>query len=222
MRFRQPPLVCSPFGSWCAKFSRRVEDVLSKLKESSGLRLTFHQAARRGSKYLDTIMERHPKQWQFYKEVRVLNPRNLPDLSPDVSRVPTLSLPTENDAFAEWQRYCRVVDVFPSDPASLWEYWSKHSGVLADCAKFLISVPVTSADVEPVPFPRGRNVRFLAFHYILRRCTVAGRLHNPLRTNFIRRILTYSKSGTKPRSFSLAGVMDTKLRHSLTLTILAA
>ena len=63
--------------------------------------------------------------------------------------------------------------------------------------------------------PRGRIVRFLAFHYILRRCTVAGRLHNPPRTNFIRRIFTYAKSGTKPRSFSLAGVMDTKLRLSL-------
>lgn len=98
------------------------------------------------------IMERYPKQWQFYKEVRILNPRNLPDLNHDVANLSSLPLPTQNDAFAaEWQRYCRVEHVFPSDPASLWDFWAKHVGVLADCAKFLISVPVTSADVEPVP-----------------------------------------------------------------------
>ena len=94
-------------------------------------------------------MERNPKQWQFYKEVRILNPRNLLDLNHDVANLSSLPLPTQNDAFAaEWQRYFRVEHV---DPASLWDFWAKHVGVLADCAKFLISVPVTSADVEPVP-----------------------------------------------------------------------
>ena len=98
-----------------ASFSPRVEDLLSKLKDSSPLRLTFHQAARRGYKYINTIMERHQKQWQFYKEVRVLNPRNIPDLDLDVSCFSSLCLPTEKDAFAaKWQRYSRVENVFPS------------------------------------------------------------------------------------------------------------
>ena len=97
-------------------------------------------------------MGRYPEQWQLYKQIRILNPRNLPDLSHDVSQYPSLSLPTESEGFAaEWQRYCRVEQVFPDSPTDLAAYWSKHNGVLANAAKFLLSVPVASADVEHMP-----------------------------------------------------------------------
>ena len=79
-------------------------------------------------------------------------PRNLPHLNHDVANFSSLPLPTQNDAFAaEWQRYCCVEHVFSSDLASLWDFLAKHVGVLADCTKYLIPVPVTAADVEPVP-----------------------------------------------------------------------
>eukprot|EP00667_Euglena_gracilis_P016498 EG_transcript_17274 len=147
-------------------FTPRVENLFRKLKDQKPMRSMLSQAATRGHKYLDVIMRRHPKQWQFYKKVRVLNPSNLPSLLPSASEYPILGLPVAHKDFAAgWGKYYRVERIYPSNPEELMAFWSRHQGVLAETAKLLLSVPVTSADVE--------------------------------------------------RSFSLAGVIDTKLRHSL-------
>jgi hypothetical protein len=98
-------------------------------------------------------MTKFSEQWEFYKQVRILNPSNLPDMSHSENDYPMLRLPVNDPKFAaDWQKYCRVENVHPPDPADLMAYWSKHTGALADAAKFLLSVPLTSADVEPMPF----------------------------------------------------------------------
>ena len=146
-----------------ARCSPRVEDLLSKLKDASPTRLFFHQSAQRGSRYFDIIMERYPKQWQFYKEVRILNPRNVPDLNHDVANLSSLPLPTQNDAFAaEWQRYCRVEHVFPSDPATLWNHalsawlvsWTQSCGTVC------LTTPAALLPLD-VPWRRRGTIRLM-------------------------------------------------------------
>ena len=68
-------------------------------------------------------------------------------MSHDVAAYSSLGFPVSDVSFAaEWQRYSRVEQVFPTDPISLME-----PRVLADTVKFLLSIPVTSADVERMP-----------------------------------------------------------------------
>lgn len=145
-------IIFSPWAWTIAFFSPRVEALLEKLKDAGPMRKVLNAAAKRGYQYINVVMERYPKQWQFYKEVRILNPANLPDMSQLANDYPMLRFPVENKDFhTEWQKYCRVEKVHPANPTDLATYWSKHTGVLADVAKFLLAVPVTSADVETKP-----------------------------------------------------------------------
>lgn len=147
-------------------FLQGSEGVLSQFRDDKSLRAIFHASAKRGFEYIDTIKERHAAQWKFYHQVRILNPRNLPEMDHDVTKYDALPLPLEDPEFlSEWRKYCRIEDIIFDSASPLVSFWEKRPGVMGSSGLFLANVPVTSADVE--------------------------------------------------RSFSLAGAMDTKLRHAL-------
>ena len=50
-------------------------------------------AAKRAADHLTNVRAKNPKQWRFYKELRILNPANLSTMSHDISLYSTLRLP---------------------------------------------------------------------------------------------------------------------------------
>jgi hypothetical protein len=56
----------------------------------------FRLSSKRAYEYIDTIMARQQEQWNFYKEVRILNPVNLIQLDHDVSKYSCLRFPSED------------------------------------------------------------------------------------------------------------------------------
>ena len=112
-------------------------------------REVFAASAKRAYEYIDTVIDRLPEQWAFYKHARILNPANVPSMSHDISDYGVLGLPTAHaDFMLAWRKYCRTQVKKEFDATHVAEFWGSHAGVLADGARFLINVPPTSADVE--------------------------------------------------------------------------
>ena len=92
---------------------------------------------------------KNPKQWQFYKDLRILNPANLSSMSHDISLCSTLRLPLADLEFmGEWRMYCRTEGVVIANHSDLVSFWDKQTGVFAKAAQILVNLPVTSAEVE--------------------------------------------------------------------------
>ena len=62
--------------------------------------------------YLTNVRAKDLEQWQFYKELRILNPANLSSMSHDISLYSTLRLPLADPEFmGEWQKCFRIEGV---------------------------------------------------------------------------------------------------------------
>ena len=85
-------------------------------------------------------------QWDFYKQIRVLNPANLAELSHELSQYPALGLPVDGVS-TDWLQYVRS-EAKPSSSDQLDEFWRVRSGQLAKFANVLVHLLVTSGTVE--------------------------------------------------------------------------
>ena len=99
--------------------------------------------------YLSSKTEEAKVQWQFYKQVRILNPSKLPEMDHDLARYPLLGLDADDPAvLTDWLQYVRVEGVRCETTADVEKFWAVRSGPVAEVARVLIHLPVTSGEVE--------------------------------------------------------------------------
>ena len=99
--------------------------------------------------HLANVRAKNPDQWQFYKELTILNPASPSSMSHDISLYSTLRLPLADPEFmGEWRKYCSIAGVAIANHCDLVSFWDKRSGVLAKAAQFLVNLPRTPAEVE--------------------------------------------------------------------------
>ena len=144
--------VRAEFAHWAAEdavFHPSVEEQLKKYKDPKSARSFSSRAAGRAVAHIDAVISRASEQWEFYKQVRILNPTKLPDLDHDLKNLTALQFPIDDAEFrAEWHTYCRVENHSIDSPSALALFWANRGGDLAKRAYFLIHVPTTSASVE--------------------------------------------------------------------------
>ena len=190
-----------------ASFSPRVEDLLSKLKIPVHSDLFF-------IKLLEEVTSTSIPSWKGTKsngsstrKVVFRTRETFPILismfhvfQASVCRPKKTPLQLSGNAIPAWKMF------FLMTPPPFESIGLSLMVCLPNAPALLISVPVTSADVEPAPLaapPTSKNHHreVMTFLFLPRNAHLSW--------------AGVSRSGAKARSISLAGVMDTKLRHSL-------
>lgn len=95
---------------------------------------------------LQERLERHSEQVELYRQLRVLNPNNLPDMSDSYLDYPALQLQEFPEQFAEYFR-SQKRDI--TGPDSLFDWWNAHPpSAFKERVLFLIASPASSASAE--------------------------------------------------------------------------
>ena len=116
-----------------AVFHPSVEEQLKKYKDPKSARSFLSRAAGRAVAHIDAVISRASEQWEFYKQVRILNPTKLPDLDHDLKNLTALQFPMDDAEFrAQWHTYCRVENHSIDSPSALALFWANQvqSGVM--------------------------------------------------------------------------------------------
>ena len=91
-------------------------------------------------------LQKEAAQIEFYRQLRVLNPNNLPDMPLALSEYPSLNLSAfQND----WAEYTRSAKRDVQGPVDLVAWWQAHpSSAFRDHVIFLITSPVSAGCIE--------------------------------------------------------------------------
>jgi len=130
-------------------FSPAVEAALLKYGAASVpiVRGIFRKSAQRGFDYLVKKMKDAAPQWTLYKQLRVLNPANIPEMNPSIESYPLLGL-EQSIHGSDWCTYFRIEGMSCETPEVLRRFWGNRPGPLAESAREFVGLPVTGGDVE--------------------------------------------------------------------------
>lgn len=131
------------------KYSPRIEELISKLKNPQGNRDTLHRAAQTLRQALHACVEDRKFTMDLLKELRALHPNNINLISHSQSDYPILFASRPEIAF-EWATYCRMPPSnLPKGGEALEAWWdSQPESMFKQLASFLIRIPCSSGSVE--------------------------------------------------------------------------
>ena len=72
--------------------------------------------------YKDTL-KKESRQIEYYRQLRILNPRNLPDMPHAIDQCPLLGLSDVPDIAEQWSLYIRCNAVDTNGHTALQEWW---------------------------------------------------------------------------------------------------
>ena len=94
-------------------------------------------------------LQKESRQIEYYRQLRILNPRNLPDMPHAIDQYPLLGLSDVPDIAEQWSLYiyCNAVDI--NCHTALQEWWqSRAPSRFQERVLFLITQPTSGGDVE--------------------------------------------------------------------------
>ena len=130
-------------------FSPRIEDLLNKLSGGGSLRSLLLQLLKKMLVAYKDRLKKESRQIEFYRQLRILNPRNLSDMPRAMDQYPLLGLSDVPEIAEQWSLYirCNVVDI--NGPTALQEWWqSRAPSPFQERVLFLITQPTSGGDVE--------------------------------------------------------------------------
>ena len=132
-----------------AKLSPRIEDSLKVLKNGDNLRTRLLSIVQEMATALDERLVKEGLQLEFFRQVRVLNPANLPDMSKSLADYPLLGLENIPNVQEEWNIYTRTEQRDIANGEALVEWWEGHpESEFREAVLFLILTPTSSGAVE--------------------------------------------------------------------------
>ena len=130
-------------------FSPRIEDPLNKLSGGGSLRSLLLQLLKKMFVAYKDRLKKESRQIEFYRQLRILNPRNLSDMPRAMDQYPLLGLSDVPEIAEQWSLYirCNAVDI--NGPTALQEWWqSRAPSLFQERVLFLITQPTSGGDVE--------------------------------------------------------------------------
>ena len=129
-------------------FSPRIEDLLNKLSGGGSLRSLLLQLLKKMLVAYKDRLKKESRQIEFYRQLRILNPRNLSDMPRAMDQYPLLGLSDVPEIAEQWSLYirCNVVDI--NGPTALQEWWqSRAPSPFQEGVLFLITQPTSGVVV---------------------------------------------------------------------------
>ena len=119
------------------------------MSNPAALRQILVETANRLLKGLRARMAKEAKQVAFFKQLRILNPRRLCDLSHNLRDYPELQLDSLPGVQDEWAAYVQTTFSDTTGPTHLVEWWgSRPLSALKDYVLFLITMVMGMGSVE--------------------------------------------------------------------------
>ena len=129
--------------------SPRIEECLKVLKNGENLRTRLLAIVKDLASALDDRLLKEATQLEFFRQMRVLNPANLSDMSTSLADYPLLGLQGVPNVQEDWNVYTRTEKRDIESPEGLVEWWeSRQPSAFKDAALFLILLPTSSGAVE--------------------------------------------------------------------------
>ena len=129
------------------KFSTRIEHCL--FASLHLFDLSFLKPPKRLLDALRARLNKEANQVAFFKQLRILNPRHLCDLSHSLSDYPALRLAEIPGVANEWASYFETIYQDIAGPQRLVEWWvSRPSSLFKDHVLFLITMVMGTGSVD--------------------------------------------------------------------------
>ena len=129
--------------------SPRIEECLKVLKNGENLRTRLLAIVKDLASALDDRLLKEATQLEFFRQMRVLNPANLSDMSTSLADYPLLGLQGVPNVQEDWNVYTRTEKRGIESPEGLVEWWeSRQPSAFKDAVLFLILLPTSSGAVE--------------------------------------------------------------------------
>ena len=131
------------------KFSPRIQDVLNKLSTGGTLRGLPVQLLKKMLVAYKDRLKKESRQIEYYRQLRIGNPQNLPDMPHAMDRYPVLGLSDVPNIAEQWSLYirCNAGDI--NGRTALQEWWqSRTPSPFQERVLFLITQPTSGGDVE--------------------------------------------------------------------------
>ena len=119
------------------------------LKNGENLRTRLLAVVKDLASALDDRLLKEATQLEFFRQMRVLNPANLSDMSTSLADYPLLGLQGVPNVQEDWNVYTRTEKRDIESPEGLVEWWeSRQPSAFKDAFLFLILLPTSSGAVE--------------------------------------------------------------------------
>ena len=136
-------------GCLSKTLSPRIEECLKVLKNGENLRTRLLAVVKDLASALEDRLLKEATQLEFFRQMRVLNPANLSDMSTSLADYPLLGLQGVPNVQEDWNVYTRTEKRDIESPEGLVEWWeSRQPSALKDAVLFLILLPTSSGAVE--------------------------------------------------------------------------